>query len=257
MDKPFNSLDRHFHLPPIARVENGRPLRWLKAGWQDIVRSPVASLSYGAIFAALGYLILTYAAGVPYLTTAAVSGFLLIGPLVAAGLYEISRRHEAGEQPSFADSLRGLRGHGDAMFQFGIALAIMLILWERLSAALFALFYQGGIPDVENFYSHVLFSGDYVHFIVAYLIVGGALAALVFALTVVSIPLMMDRETDIITAMMTSVRAIGTNLGAMALWAVIIVALMAVAFGTMMIGMVLLLPLLGHATWHAYRDLVR
>jgi len=257
MDKPFNSLDRHFHLPPIATVESSRPLRWLKAGWQDMARTPVASLSYGAIFAILGYLVLTFAAGVPYLTTAAVSGFLLVGPMAAAGLYEISRRQEAGEHPSFADSLRGLRGHGDAMFQFGIALAIMLILWERLSAALFALFYQGGIPDVENFYSHVLFSGDYVHFIVAYLVIGGALAALVFSLTAISIPLMMDRDTDMITAMMTSLRAIGTNLGAMALWAAIIVALMALAFGTLMIGMVLMLPLLGHATWHAYRDLVR
>ena len=114
----------------------------------------------------------------------------------------------------------------------------------------------GDIPDVANFYSHVLFSGDYVHFIIAYLVVGGSLAALVFALTAVAVPMVMDRDTDTITAMMTSLRVMGTNLGAMASWAVIIVVLMAISFATKMIGMVVLLPLLGHATWHAYRDQV-
>ncbi|MCB1917473.1 MAG: DUF2189 domain-containing protein [Rhodocyclaceae bacterium] len=256
MDKPFNSLDRHFDLPRIALVEHSRPLKWLKAGWQDMVRSPVASLAYGAIFAVLGYLIMGYAIGKPYLGTAAVSGFMLIGPIAAAGLYEISRRHEAGERVGFFASLAGLRGHRDSLFTFGIMLAFLLIVWERLSAMLFALFYRGDIADVANFYNHILYSGDYVHFMVAYLVIGGSLAALVFSLTAIAIPMAMDRDTDTITAMMTSLRAIGTNLGAMALWAAIIVALMAVSFATMMIGMVVLLPLLGHATWHAYRDQV-
>ncbi|MCB1928145.1 MAG: DUF2189 domain-containing protein [Rhodocyclaceae bacterium] len=256
MDKPFHSLDRHFDVPRIALVEHSRPLAWLRAGWQDLVRSPAASLAYGIVFAALGYLIMAYAIDKPYLGTAAVSGFMLIGPIAAAGLYEISRRHEAGEPAGLFQSLSGLRGHRDGLFTFGIMLAFLLIVWERLSAMLFALFYRGDIPDVSNFYSHVLFSGDYVYFIVAYLVIGGALAALVFALTAVAVPMVMDRDTDTITAMMTSLRAMGTNLGAMASWAVIIVLLMAISFATKMIGMVVLLPLLGHATWHAYRDQV-
>ncbi|MCB1907399.1 MAG: DUF2189 domain-containing protein [Rhodocyclaceae bacterium] len=256
MDKPFHSLDRHFDLPRIALVEHSRPLAWLKAGWRDMARSPLASLSYGALFAALGYLIMAYAIDKPYLGTAAVSGFMLIGPIAAAGLYEISRRHESGEPTGFFESLGGLRGHRDGLFMFGIMLAFMLIVWERLSAMLFALFYRGDIADVGGFFNHILFSGEYVHFLIAYMVIGGTLAALVFALTAIAVPMVMDRDTDAITAMMTSLRAIGANLGAMALWAVIIVALMAISFATMMIGLVVLLPLLGHATWHAYRDQV-
>ena len=256
MDKPFNSLDRHFALPDVRSVAGARPFAWLRAGWQDLTASPVTSLAYGAIFAALGFLILSYASDLPYLFTASISGFLLIGPLAAAGLYEISRRRGEGQSTSFAESLSALRSHADSLMYAGLFLALMLVLWERLSAILFALFYNGSIPDVANFYSHILFSGEYAHFVVAYLVIGGALAALVFSMMAVSIPMLMDRDTDLISAMMTSLRAIGANLGAMALWAAIIVALMAVSFATAMIGMVVLLPLLGHATWHAYKDVV-
>lgn len=257
MDKPFESLDHHFQLPDVAGVEAARPLRWLRAGWSDLCANPVASLGYGVIFAALGYLVLSYAIDLPYLFTAAISGFFLVGPLAAAGAYEISRQREAGNRVTFAESFSGLRPHADALLYFGVFLAFTLILWERLSALLFALFYQDNIPDLANFYRHVLFSGEYVHFLVAYFVIGGALAALVFSLSAVAVPMLMDRDSDMVTAMMTSMRAVGANLGAMALWAAIIVALIGVGFATAMIGLVILLPLLGHATWHAYRDLVR
>lgn len=256
MDKPMNSLDRHFQLPHVRQVDAARPLLWLRMGWADMRQNLVASLAYGVIFAVTGYLILAYASDLPYLFTAAISGFFLVGPLAAAGLYEISRRHERGESASFADSLRGLRKHGDHLLYFGAFLAIVLLSWERLSAILFALFYHGGSPDLGNFFSDVFLSGDYLHFVVSYLFIGGIIAALVFAVSVVSVPMLMDREMDIVTAMMTSARAVGLNLTAMAVWAMVIVGLIAVGFGTMMIGMVVLLPLLGHASWHAYKDLI-
>ena len=257
MDKPFHSLDQHFHLPHVRAVAPARPLQWLRTGWADMRDNLGASLAYGAILAAVGYLILSYAADLPYLFTAAISGFFLVGPLAAAGLYEISRRHEAGEPASFMSSLRGLRRHGDNLMYFGAFLAIALIGWERISAILFALFYPGNVPQLSNLVSEILFSGDYVHFVVAYLVIGAALAAVVFALSVIAIPMLMDRDTDAITAAMTSMRAVGVNLGAMAVWAALIVALVAIGFATMMVGMVVLLPLLGHATWHAYRDMIR
>lgn len=257
MDKPFNELDRHFALPEVAPVEATRPLRWLRAGWADLAASPLASLAYGAGFAVLGYLILAYAADMPHLLTAAISGFVLIGPLAAAGLYEISRRHEANQRTGLLQSLGALRRHADSLMYFGIMLAVMMILWERVSAMMFALFYQDDIPDLASLYSRVVLSGEYVDFLLAYVVVGGAIAATVYALTAVAVPMLMDRDTDVVTAMMASLRAIGTNPAAMALWAAIIVALVAIGFATMMVGMIVLLPLLGHATWHAYRDLVR
>lgn len=256
MDKSMHSLDQHFHLPHIREVGASRPFHWLKLGWGDMRDNLGASLTYGIFFAAVGYLILAYASGKPYLFTAAISGFFLVGPIAAAGLYEISRRHDAGEPASFGASLRGLTRHGDSLMYFGLFLAITLIAWERLSAILFALFYQGAVPELSNFARDVFLSGDYTHFVVAYLVVGGALAAVVFALSAIAIPMIMDRDIDAISAAMTSAKAVGVNLGAMAVWAALIVALVAIGFATMMIGMVVLLPLLGHATWHAYRDLV-
>lgn len=256
MNKSSNTLDRHFHLPHIREVEAARPLRWLRMGWDDMRDNPVASLSYGVFFSVVGYLILAYATNMPYLFTAAISGFFLIGPLAAAGLYEISRRHERGESLSFASSLRALGAHGDHLLYYGAFLAFVLIGWERLSAILFALFYRDVTPDLANFFQDVFLSGNYVHFVVSYLVVGGTLAGVVYALSAVSVPMLMDRDSDMVTAMMTSARAVGHNLGAAAVWAALIVALIGIGFATMMIGMVVLLPLVGHATWHAYRDLV-
>lgn len=256
MDKSIHSLDQHFNLPAIRQVEASRPFRWLSLGWSDMRSNFAASIAYGLFYAVLGYLILAFAADKPYLFVAAISGFFLIGPVAAAGLYEISRRHEGGHDASFSNSLWGLRRHSDGLMYFGLFLALALIGWERISAIMFALFYTGNMPELSNFFSEIFLSGDYTHFIVAYLVVGGALASVVFALVAVAIPMVMDRDIDNITAAMTSMRAVGVNLGAMAVWAVMIVALIGIGFATMMIGMVVLLPLLGHATWHAYRDMV-
>lgn len=257
MDKPLSSLDQHFHLPHIREVDPSRPFQWLRMGWSDMRDNLGASLAYGLVFAAIGYAILSYAAVMPYLFTAAISGFFLVGPLAAAGLYEISRRHEQGQPSTFRASLRGLSRHGDSLMYFGAFLAISLISWERISAILFALFYEGAVPDLSNFFRDVFLSGNYLHFVVAYVVIGGVLAGVVFSLSVVAVPMLMDRDIDTISAAMTSAKAVGLNLGAMAVWAGLIVVLVAVGFATMMIGMVILLPLLGHATWHAYRDLVR
>lgn len=256
MTKSMHHLDIHFTLPHLRTVETGRPLVWLKMGWEDMRDNLMASLSYGLIFAVAGYLILAYASDLPYLFTAAISGFFLIAPVAAAGLYEISRRHEKGMPTTFFESFHGLRGHGDSLFYFGAVLALSLIGWERISAILFALFYHDSVPSMSHFYREVFFSGDYLHFVVAYLFIGGILATAVYCLSAISVPMLMDRDADVVTAMMTSARAVGHNLSAMLLWAALLVALMAVGFATMMIGMIFLLPLAGHATWHAYKDLV-
>jgi uncharacterized membrane protein len=256
MDKPLHTLDEHFHLPQIRRVEPTRARLWLRQGWQDMRDNLAASLAYGALFALAGYLILASTADRPYLFTAAISGFFLIGPLAAAGLYEISRRHDAGEATGFFASLGGLRGHANELAFFGAFLAFALIAWERLSAILFALFYDGGVASVGNFAAEILTSTAHLDFLAVYVVIGGAIAALVFALSAIAIPMLMDRDCDIVTAMMTSMRAVAANQRAMALWAMIIVGLVAIGFATLLIGMIVVLPLLGHATWHAYRDLV-
>ena len=257
MDKPYDSQEQHFNLPHIRSIGTERPMQWLRMGWTDMRENLGASLSYGVILAAIGYLILSYAADKPYLFMAAISGFMLIGPIAAAGMYEISRRYEKGEKVSFFGSIRGLARNADALAMFGAFLAIALIGWERISAIMFALFYRGEIDDVTNFVRGILSSDGNLYFLAAYVIVGAVLALVVFSLSAIAIPMVMDRETDTITAAMTSLRAVQVNFDAMLLWAVMIVALIGIGFASMMIGMVILLPLVGHATWHAYRDLVR
>ena len=257
MDEPlkhgYEDLLSHLHLEAVPAT---RPFVWLSRGLSDMRDNLPASLSWGVAFAVVGYLILAFAADKPYLFTAAVSGFFLVGPLAAAGLYEISRRHEKGMPCKLNDSIHGLFGHGDSLLYFGLFLAIAMISWERISAILFALFYDGDLPSVANFYREVLTSGNYVHFLVAYFVIGGAIAAVLFSLTAVALPLMMDRDTDIVSAMLASMRAVGHNLPAMFVWAGLIVALIAIGFATWMIGLAITLPLVGHATWHAYRDLI-
>ncbi len=257
MAKSISPLDRHFSLPSIRTVESSRPLVWLKAGWSDLRSNLGASLTYGLALSFVGFLILRNAADIPYLFTVAVSGFFLIGPVAASGWYEISRQQEKGKNPSFAQSLAGLREEAGSLLLFGLLLAFVLLSWERVSAILFALFFKGNLTDINNFVQNVLLSGVHVQFVAVYLLAGSALAVAVFALSVVAIPMILDRNVDIITAMMTSFRATEKNLGPMFIWAILIVACVAIGFATMMIGMVLLLPLLGHATWHAYKDLVQ
>ncbi|MFN3984787.1 MAG: DUF2189 domain-containing protein [Rhodocyclaceae bacterium] len=256
MDKSLHSLDRHFNLPHVREVDTLRALHWLRLGWDDLRENAFASLAYGTFFAVLGYFIIGYAAQKPYLITASISGFLLVGPLAAAGLYVISRQHAERQPVSLMSSLRGLRTHGESLLSIGIALAIVMIGWERISAVLFALLFPADLPEVHNFFRDVFLSGNYLGFVATYMLIGGMLAALVFALTVVAIPMLMERDTDMVTAMMTSLRAVSMNLPAMAVWAAVIVVAMAVGFATLMIGMVVILPLLGHASWHAYHDLV-
>ncbi len=256
MDHIAHPLDRHFSLPRIREVDAARPLHWLRLGWDDLRENAFSSIAYGVFFSFLGFLILAYASTRPYLITASISGFFLVGPLAAAGLYEISRRAGSGQDAGLAASLRGIGNRRESLFSIGIFLAFTLIAWERISAILFALLVPEGVAELDGFFRTVFLSGEHLGFVASYVLLGGLLAALVFALTVVAVPMLMDRETDLVTAMMTSLRAVQINPQAMTVWAGSIVVLVAIGFATLMIGLILLLPLLGHATWHAYRDLV-
>lgn len=256
MEQHTNPLEQHFELPQVRRIEPSRPIAWLRMGWQDLGANPVASLTYGVLLALIGGLILSLADGRPYLFVAALSGFFLVGPIAASGLYEIARREEQGEIIGFADSLRGLRGHGDQLMFFGVFLAVTLLAWERLSAILFALFGQVESATIGNFFRDIFVSGAQIEFMAVYIVIGSMFAAVVFALSAVAIPMLMHRDTDIVTAMVASARAVAGNLRAMTLWAGIIVVLIVIGFASFLIGLIVILPVLGYASWHAYRELI-
>lgn len=243
-----------FDLPVVRSVSADRPLAWLKAGWRDLKANPLPSLAYGLLFALGGDLIILAVLDHPHLLTVAVSGFFLLAPLLAAGLYELSRARSAGQRLLFIDSLRCFRRNGQSLALFGLLLALTAIIWERFSAIAFALI--GGDMVGSAVLSDIILGGEHLGFIVTWFAIGAILAMVVFALAVVSVPMMLDRNVDIATAMFASLRAVAHNPGPLLLWAAVIVALTLVGFATLLFGLVVLMPILGHASWHAYRDLV-
>lgn len=242
--------------PSIRRVSALRPLHWLRQGWCALLRHPGPSLIYGVIVTLGGWAALSLALPHAEFFTSAVAGFVMVTPLIAAGVYELSRQHEAGLAPGFLDSLKALRRNAASIADYGLALLLMGILWERVVAVMFALSYGGEMGSVKEFLGEVLFSGRYLGVVVAWLLSGALLASVVFAATAVGLPMVIARNCDVVTAMITSVRAVCANLPAMAVWAALIVGLSLLAMSTLLVGLVVVMPLLGHATWAAYRDVV-
>ena len=252
----FRPNSRHMHYPGIRRVTFDSPWAWLREGLADLRRCWPISLAYGLVFAVLGYLLVNYAWTQMHVAMVLTSGFLLLAPFLALGFYDLSRQLDLGLRPSLRHTFAAWRENGGSIGLFGALLMIALIGWERLSAILVALFMTGNPPAVENLFGEVIASGEHTAFLIAYVLFGALLAAVVFALSVVTLPMLLDRKVDTGTAMMTSLWAVRENPWVMLQWAVIIVVLIAVGYATWFIGLVFFFPLLGHATWRAYRELI-
>lgn len=241
--------------PAIRDIPLRAPLDWLARGWADLRDCPGPSLFYGLCFAGMGLLLkLVFSNAYEYLSALA-SGFLLLGPFLAIGLYEISRRRERGEKCTLAPTLSAWRANAAGIGLFSLILIVVFLVWARASLVVFALFYTSEMPTLAGFFRQVFSVGN-LGFLAVYFAVGFVFAAIVFALSAISIPLMLDRNQDTVTAMIASVLALGRNLPAMAAWAALIVLLTALGLATLFIGLIVAMPLIGHATWHAYRDLV-
>ncbi len=243
-------------LPGIRRIAADRPLHWLRAGWHDLKANPLPSLAYGLLFALAGDLIILATLDRPHLLTVSISGFFLIAPLLAAGLSELSRLQAHGERILFIDSIQCFRRNGESMALFGLILALAALMWERFSAVAFALLGSSSGIDAGIFISSLLLSGEHTAFIATWFALGGLLALGVFAISVVAVPMMLDHDADVPTAIVSSLRAFATNTGPLLLWAALLVSLTLLGFVTLLFGLVVIMPILGHASWHAYRDLV-
>src|SRR5882672_9272965 len=240
--------DQTLHLD-VIRIPVFRPFAWLWAGWLDMRRP--ASLAYGALIVAVGWTILVFCGTHPYLIAAAISGFLLVGPLMSAGLCEMSRRYSLGEPANFDDSLDGFKRNAPALFEFGVILAICAAVWFGISALLLGTVFHIVTPDIrETLYRGFLDSTNRSQ-VLAYIAVGGILATGVFAVSVVSIPLIIDRHASAGQAMRASVHVVLRNIPAMILWSASILALTVVGYLPLLGGLLIIAPLLGHATWHA------
>lgn len=244
--------------PQIRRVGLDRPWHWLAAGWRDLCRAPAIGLCYGSVFALAGMVLTLAVARIRlwHLVVPLAAGFMLIGPMLAVGLYEVSRRLEGGWPVHFGHAVTAWRRNGGQLGLFALALMLFLLAWIRLATLLFALFYGDSPPGLETFVHDVLFAPQAAQFFVISTAIGAVLAVLVFAISAVSIPMLLDREVDAITAIGASLAAVRRNPEAMAVWAALIALFIGAGLVTAYIGLIVALPLIGHATWHAYRDLI-
>jgi len=239
----------------VRHVPVTQSFEWLNRGWDDVKKIGLPGLAHGLLIAVLGAVLLMLGSTHFYLVAAAVTGYLLVGPVMTAGLCELARRRSAHEAIGFDESLQGLARNPEGMLQFSGILALIALLWFALSALLLQSVFSASVPSLA-----VALWGGAMDMTPAqtlgYLACGGVLAAAVFAMSVVAVPLIIDRHASASDAIRISVRATLANLPAMLVWAGLIVGLTAIGFATLLLGMVILAPLLGYATWHAYRDLI-
>lgn len=256
MDHAFEHPIDSFTLPQVRQVPAGRALVWLQRGWADLRRLGLTSLGHGIFVSGFGVVLLALSWTAPYLVPAFAGGFLLVAPFAAIGVYALSQQIENGEPVSPPAAMFAWRRNANSIALFGLLLALALIFWERVAAILFAMFYAGTAPDVNHLTREMLSSADHWPLLVAFFGTGFLFAATVFSLSVVTVPMLLDKPVDVVTAALTSLRCCTLNSGAMLVWAALIAGLCLLGFATAMIGMVVVFPWLGHATWHAYQDLV-
>ena len=248
--------DQILHLD-VIRVPVYRPFVWLRDGWLDMRRHWGTSLGYGALIVGLGWTLLIFCGTHPYFVAAAISGFLLVGPLMSAGFCEMSRRYSVGEPANFDDSLNGFGRNAAALFEFGVILAICAAVWFGVSAVLLGTVFHIAAPDISETLYRGFFDATNRSQVLAYIVIGGVLATAVFCVSVVAIPLMIDRHATAGQAMRASVNVVFRNIPAMIVWSALILILTIIGYAPLLAGLLLIAPLLGHATWHAYKGMIR
>ena len=239
------------HLPARAALD------WLAAGWRDLARAPGSSLAYGAAVVALSWAVLWGLAawGLLYLALPALSGFLIVGPFLAVGLYQKSHRLA---QDAPMPPLRLLAGAAGQIAMAGLLLGLLVLFWLRAADLLYALFF--GIqpfPGAAEALQNAFTTPRGWALIATGLLVGGLFAAFAFAVSVFSFPMLVSTRRDALTAMGRSFALTAQNLRPMLAWGAIVTAGTALSILTGLTALLLVFPLLGHGTWHAWRAIDR
>ena len=253
-------------LPVVRTIALTQPLQWLVLAWQDMLRCGWISFAHGLVLALGGLVILLIARERFWLLAGSFSGFLVIAPVLATSLYALSQALERGEKANLSAVLKTWLNWQNNSFnkfgndywclvQFGVLLAIAATGWVVTSASLITLLAPEPINTPLDFVQHVILARNGFLFEL-WLALGGLLAAPIFASSVVTIPLLLDRRITLLQAVLTSWQVVLANPLPMALWAAIIMGFTVLGLGSALLGLIAVMPMLGHASWHAYRDLV-
>ena len=242
-----NKEDMPF-VAPCHILEMSAPLRWIRLGWQDLVQAPKVSLLYGLALTLLSFLISAFSwhYGTMALYISLASGFIFVGPVLAVGLYSISRQLEEGRKPVLGYCIREGQQHIKELLVLGVILLVVLMVWARAATMMNVFMPMQAHPGWQQL----------LPFFVIGSMVGAIFSGVVFAASAFSLPMIMDRKVDAITAVVTSANAVLRNKKPMFLWALMILMTVLLGFATALIGFIVLLPIIGHATWHAYREMI-
>ncbi len=241
--------------PITGATRSKNPFDWLAAGWQDLVAAPSVTIAYGLLFFVTSWVIVAtlFFVGAEGILFPAIAGWLLVGPILAIGLYHTAQRMAVGKKASIASAIHI---KASALQQVGFAGALLMVLllaWVRSAAILYALFFGiRGFPGFDELISTLFLTWNGIAMVVIGSLVGGLFAALGFAISAFSIPMLLSREIDIFTAMARSASTVWNNFGVMILWGAIIVVLSLAGMVIGFLGMIIVFPLLGYASWHAY-----
>ena len=255
MAAPYKPPQESGIRPEMPPLNWFAPLTWLGKGFEDMRSHPWIAAFYGISFMLMAQVLGYVFRRAPEYMLTMISGCLLVGPFMAMGLYEVSRRKEQDEACELSDSLTCWDSHIRSMAMLILVLMVLELLWGRASLVVFAVFFNTGMPSTTGVVE-AIFNPENLEFILVYLVIGSGFAALVYALAVVSIPMILDRDTDAISAAITSVCVVYANPMVMLFWGSLICLLIALALWPGALGLLLIGPWLGHASWHAYRECV-
>jgi uncharacterized membrane protein len=239
----------------VRRIPLLRPLGWLAKGWSDLWRCPLPGLLHGLASAAFGALLLWLARDRFWLLAGAFSGFLIVAPLFATGLYNVSRELERGRKAGLRTALAAWRPDDTRLVSFGLLLGLAGTGWVLTSAALITGFAGAPVGKPADFLRVVVLA-DNSYLFEVWMLLGGFLAAPMFASSVVALPLLVDKRVSVLGAVLISWRVVMEHPAPMALWAALIMGLTAAGMASALLGLVIVVPWLAHASWHAYRDLL-
>lgn len=244
------------HVASVTEIPFSAPLQWLQKGWDDLRATKFRGIFYGGIFVIMGHLIILQYATKWQLTMGLISGFFLMGPFVCTGIYGLSQQREEGHGISLLQSLTCWRTNLGSIAFFAIILTFLMIVWARVSVIIFALSSTHTFPTLQGVLGNI-FSLENPQFVLLWTVVGFIFASLVFAIGVIAVPIMLDRNADTMMAMFSSVKALHTNPGPLYLWASLVVIIIGLSLLLNFWPLLITAPIVGHATWHAYRDMVK
>jgi uncharacterized membrane protein len=245
---PPRATDELPFVAPCRKLALAAPWRWIRLGWADLRAAPAPSLTYGLVIAALSALIsyIAWRFGNGWMLFLLLSAFVFGGPVLAVAFYVVSAQRQRGERPSLRRCLLEERRHLGDLLVFSLILLVISLVWIRAGSGVQVFYPESGMPT----------RGELFGFFAIGTMVGSLFALVTFAASAFSLPMLIDRRVDSVTAVVTSVNAVLRNKTVMLLWAAIIVASVAIGFATALIGLIVTMPLIGHASWHAYRDTI-